>query len=118
MYMAWKALCVKYCLCFLLLSIVLNICSYGQIGFRVTATAKQMLTSVCQTNNVKLVFLCQGSLWYVDFSQIAPQIIQLSNVVSPYLPVISSDGKWVTYQTGIDAEAAIFRHECRKSLDQ
>lgn len=101
---SWKALCVKYCLCFLLLSIVLNICSYGQIGFRVTATAKQMLTSVCQTNNVKLVFLCQGSLWYVDFSQIAPQIIQLSNVVSPYLPVISSDGKWVTYQTGIDAE--------------
>jgi hypothetical protein len=41
---------------------------------------------------------------FVDFSESAPQIHKMNNVTSAYFPVVSSDGKWVTYQTGVETE--------------
>ena len=103
-----RSLYLRCCASFFLAGSIFISGSYGQAGFRVAATAKQLLSSVCQTTNVKLVFLCQDTLWYVDFSESTPQIRQLSNSVSPYFPVISSDGKWVAYQTDVDAEGPYF----------
>jgi hypothetical protein len=45
-------------------------------------------------------------MYFVDFSESEPQIHKMNNVFSAYFPVISSDGKWVTYQTGVEAEGA------------
>ena len=61
---------------------------------------------MCGTDKVKLVFACQNALYFVDFSDAAPQISKMNLTGAAYLPVISSDGNWVAYQTGIDAEGS------------
>lgn len=70
----------------------------GQINARVIATQNQ-LQSAFGTAKVKLVFSCQSSLYFVDFSEAAPQIRKMNNIASAYYPVISMDGQWLTYQT-------------------
>jgi hypothetical protein len=77
--------------------------SHAQIKARITASPSQ-ITSVCGTSNVKVVFACQDSLYFVDFSATAPQISKMNLTAPVYLPVISPDGNWIAYQTGSDAE--------------
>lgn len=77
--------------------------SHAQIKARITASQSQ-ITSLCGTANVKVVFACQDSLYFVDFSATTPQISKMNITGPAYLPVISSDGNWIAYQTGTDAE--------------
>ena len=77
--------------------------SHAQIKARITATQSQ-LTSICGTANVKFVFTCGDSLYFVDFSATTPQILKMNIASLAYLPVISSDGNWIAYQTGTGAE--------------
>lgn len=74
--------------------------SHGQIKAIIPPTAKGSIAALCQTTNVKVVFSCKDTMYFADFSESAPQIHKMNNVVSAYFPVISSDGKWITYQTG------------------
>jgi hypothetical protein len=85
------------------LSFVLPFSAHGQIKARITA-AQSKLDSLCGTHNIKLAFTCQGQMWLIDFSAASPQIQVMAGAGSSYYPVISSDGRWVTYQTGIEAE--------------
>jgi hypothetical protein len=64
------------------------------------AATKAQIQSAFNTPNAKVVFLCQGSLWFVDFSEAAPQVRKMNGVTGAFYPVISQDGKWVLYQTG------------------
>jgi hypothetical protein len=94
--------------CFVFLSIGMSLSplfpAFGQLSTaRITATQGQ-LDTVCGTHNIKVVFMCKNYGYFVDFSEITPQIRQLANVTNAYFPVISSDGRWVTYQTGVEAE--------------
>jgi hypothetical protein len=95
----------KKCFPFLIIGIsfLIPFSAFGQIKAKVTAT-QAMLDSVCGTHAIKLVFTCQNLLWYVDFFEPTPQLRQMSGVASPYYPVISSDGRWVAYQTGLEFE--------------
>ncbi len=43
-------------------------------------------------------------MYYVDFSGSSPQIQKLTSVTLSYFPVISMDGRWVTYQTDVSSE--------------
>jgi hypothetical protein len=72
----------------------------GQVRISVT---QGKLDSVCGTHAVKLVFIYQNYLRYIDFSEATPQV-RLINVASAYFPVISPGGRWITYQTGIEKE--------------
>lgn len=78
--------------------------SCGQINARISPTAKEAIAAQCQTTNVKLVFIYRDTMCFVDFSETSPQIHKMSGVTFAYFPVISSDGKWITYQTGVEAE--------------
>jgi len=91
------------CIMFLAISALFFSC-FGQINARIPVTAKQQLQSVCGTPNVKIVFLCQNSLYFIDFSETTPQVRKANGVVSPFFPVISNDGRWVAYQTDNNAE--------------
>ena len=87
-----------------LFSLILAISASSQtLKATVTATQAQ-LDAACGTHNIKLVFMNGGNAYIVDFSQATPQIQVMSGVTSAYYPVISSDGQWVTYQTGMEAE--------------
>jgi hypothetical protein len=80
--------------------------SYAQLSTaRITATQGR-LDTICGTHNIKVVFMCQNQGYYIDFADptSVPQIRRLENMTYAYFPVISSDGKWVAYQTGIEAE--------------
>ena len=77
---------------------------YGQMNAQITPSAKENLSLLHPSAKVKIVFICQDTMRYVDFSESAQQIHTLNNVASAYFPVISSDGNWVTYQTDIEAE--------------
>ena len=70
---------------------------------RITVTQGR-LDTVCGTHNIKLVFMCKNYGYFVDFSEATPQIRQMANVTNSFFPVISSDGQWITYQSGIEAE--------------
>jgi hypothetical protein len=85
------------------LSLAISLPAFAQVKAKITVTQAK-LDSVCGTHAVKLVFMCQNLAWVVDFSQPTPQVQAMSGVASAYYPVISSDGRWVTYQTGIEAE--------------
>ncbi|HUI91762.1 MAG TPA: T9SS type A sorting domain-containing protein [Chitinivibrionales bacterium] len=75
----------------------------AQIKARIVATQDQV-AAACGTTNVKLVFGCQSGLYFVDFSETSPQISSISLADPAYVPDISSDGNWVAYQTGSNAE--------------
>jgi len=77
--------------------------SHAQLTARITATQGR-LDTVCGTHNVKVVFMCRNYGYFVDFSEATPQFRLMGNVISAYFPVISSDGRWITYQTGIEKE--------------
>ncbi len=86
-----------------LISLLIAFSAHAQLKARITVTQSK-LDSVCGSHNIKLVFMCQNLAWIVDFSQATPQIQQISGVASASLPVISSDGRWLTYQTGTSVE--------------
>ncbi|HMD69213.1 MAG TPA: T9SS type A sorting domain-containing protein [Chitinivibrionales bacterium] len=73
--------------------------SHAQIKARITASQSQ-LAALCGTAKVKVVFACGDSLYFVDFSATTPQISKMNLTGPAYLPVISSDGNWIAYQTG------------------
>jgi hypothetical protein len=78
--------------------------SYGQLSTaRITATQGR-LDTICGTHNIKVVFMYKNSGYFVDFSEAAPQIRPMANVTNSFFPVISSDGRWVTYQSDVEAE--------------
>ncbi len=56
------------------------------------------------TRAVRLVFTNGGTLHYVDFSEDSPQIRAFSNVEDAHFPVLSPDGDWVVFNTGVEAE--------------
>ena len=78
--------------------------SFGQINARIPTTSAA-LQALYGTTNIKVVFSYQNAFYFIDFSEATPQFRQISGVTSAYLPVISSDGKWITFQTGTDAES-------------
>jgi hypothetical protein len=90
---------------FIFLFFALLICnfSYAQLKAKITAS-KTQINEFCGTTNVKIVFGCQNELYFVDFSDSFPQFQKINNTVSAFFPVISSDGKWITYQTGVNVE--------------
>lgn len=53
----------------------------------------------CGTSNVKLVFIWNSGLYFVDFSESSPAIKEIAAVTDAAIPVISPNGKWVTYAT-------------------
>jgi hypothetical protein len=69
----------------------------------VTATPER-LDTVMGTHAVKVAFTVQEMLYYVDFAEATPQIRRVGTVSGAYYPVISPDGKWVTYQTDVELE--------------
>jgi hypothetical protein len=77
--------------------------SHAQIKARITASQSQ-LTAICGTAKVKVIFVYQNAFYFVDFSATAPQISKMDLTGAAYLPVISSDGNWIAYQTGDDKE--------------
>lgn len=86
----------------ILLLMVLN--AFGQLSTaRITATQRQ-LDSICGTHDIKVVFMCKGYGYFVDFSEAAPQIRQMVNMSNAFFPVISSDGRWIAYQNGNEVE--------------
>jgi hypothetical protein len=91
---------------FLLLGISLFFLSsaFGQLTTARIAVTQGRLDSICGTHNIKLVFMCKNYGYFVDFSEATPQIRQMANVTNSFFPVISSDGKSITYQSGIEAE--------------
>jgi hypothetical protein len=81
--------------------------SHAQLtGARITVTQGR-LDTVCGTHNVKVVFMCKNYGYFVDFSEAVPQFRVMANVAAAYYPVISSDGRWITYQTGIEREGPL-----------
>jgi hypothetical protein len=84
--------------------LILFCLSFAQPPVHLCPSARQSVEALCHTVNVKLVFLCRDSMWYVDFAEPSPQIRKINNMDSAYFPVISSDGRWITFQTGSDAE--------------
>jgi hypothetical protein len=77
--------------------------SNAQIKARIAASPSQV-SALCGTAHVKVVFACQSGLYFVDFSEATPQIRNMALSGPAYFPVISSDGNWVAYQTGSNAE--------------
>lgn len=77
--------------------------SYGQISAKISAS-KSQITAACGTAKIKVVFLNQNALYYVDFSETDPQIRKMNITGAAYFPVISGDGQWIAYQTANDAE--------------
>jgi hypothetical protein len=78
--------------------------SYGQLSTARITVTQGRLDTICGTHNIKVVFTCQNTGYFVDFSEATPQIRQMANVSNAYFPVISSDGRWVTYQTDVEVE--------------
>jgi hypothetical protein len=95
----------RRCLIFFAIGILLVSISpsLGQLTARITVTQGR-LDTVCGTHNIKVVFMCQNSGYFVDFSESTPRIRQMANVTNAYFPVISSDGRLVTYQTDVEVE--------------
>lgn len=77
--------------------------SYSQISARISTSPSQLIAA-CGTAKVKIVFLNQNVLYYVDFSEATPQIRKMNITGPAYFPVISPDGQWIAYQTANDAE--------------
>src|SRR4051812_4184905 len=77
--------------------------SFAQVGVKITATPAD-LQAKYGTSKIKVVFLNQGSMYYVDFSEASPVIHKMAGITSAFYPTISSDGKLVTFQTGLEAE--------------
>jgi len=73
------------------------------IKAKVTAT-QAVLDAACGTHNIKLAFTVSGQMYIVDFSEATPQVRVMTGVTGAYYPVISSNGQWVAYQTGIEIE--------------
>ncbi len=80
------------------------VCLYGQLNVQIAPGARESLLSVHPSAEVKVVFMYLDTMRYVDFSEAAPQIHTMKNVAAAYFPVISPDGNWITYQTGVEAE--------------
>jgi len=79
--------------------------TYGQLSTARIAVTQGRLDSVCGTHNVRVVFTSyQDTGYFVDFSEAPPQIRKMANVAKAYFPVISSDGRWITYQTEIEKD--------------
>ncbi|MBD3419803.1 MAG: hypothetical protein GF398_06785 [Chitinivibrionales bacterium] len=58
------------------------------------------------TQNVKVVFTSEGSLYYVDYSESNnPSVHEIIAESEAAIPVISPDGNWITYATGTSADA-------------
>lgn len=79
-----------------------------------TSEIRNFLITGQGTENAKLVFVNQSLhanqrvLCYIDFSEIndTPKVHTMPQTVSDaHVPVISADGKWVTYATGEGTEA-------------
>lgn len=68
----------------------------GQLRTRVCVSGQQM-QEICGTSKVKLIFVNDSTLYYVDFSQTTPQVIALALIQGGIAPVISPDGSKVTY---------------------
>lgn len=86
----------------IVLSFVLS--AGGQLTTASITATQGRLDTVCGTHNIKVVFMCKNYGYFVDFSEATPQFRLMANVISAYFPVISSDGQWITYQTGIEKE--------------
>jgi hypothetical protein len=78
--------------------------AFGQLSTARIAVTQGRLDTLCGTHNVKLVFMCKNYGYFVDFSEATPQIRQMANVTNSFFPVISSDGKAITYQSGVEVE--------------
>jgi hypothetical protein len=76
--------------------LTINMYSYSQISAKICLT-QQEITGILGTSDVKLVFINNDTMYYVDFSQSAPQITALTQIRNAIAPVISPDGSKVTY---------------------
>ncbi len=104
-----KIICGRRCFPFFAIGVSLFFVfpSHAQLtGARITVTQGR-LDTVCGTHNVKVVFMCRNYGYFIDFSEAVPQIRVMANVTTAYFPVISSDGRWITYQTEVEREGPL-----------
>jgi hypothetical protein len=96
----------RRCIFFLAIGIFLSpiFSSYGQLSTARITVTQGRLDTICGTHNIKVVFMCNNNGYFVDFSEATPQIRRMANVTNAYFPVISSDGRWVTYQSNVEIE--------------
>lgn len=78
--------------------------SYGQLPTAKIAVTQGKLDSICGTHDIKVVFTCHNTGYFVDFSDPVPRITRLEGMTNVFFPVISSDGNWITYQTVAEVE--------------
>src|SRR4051812_20164360 len=78
---------------------------FGQLPTAKLVATAAAIQAKYGTNKVKVVFTMQSIPYFVDFSEATPTIHKMAGVPQAYFPTISSDGKLITYQTGIDAES-------------
>ncbi|MBD3345355.1 MAG: hypothetical protein GF401_09870 [Chitinivibrionales bacterium] len=95
----------KAVICTMLLTAGVAAWCFGQIPAVIAVTHKQLVDE-CGTSNVKLVFIWNRSMYYVDFTENAPSIRKIAAVTDAAIPVISPDGNWVTYATQTTQDGA------------
>jgi hypothetical protein len=77
---------------------------YAASNIRLVASKSDLtkfLESAQAGPDAKLVFCEGGIMYFVDFSESAPLIQELSNYDDGIMPVISPDGKYIVYAKGV-----------------
>lgn len=95
--------------------LVALLCAMGLVGVAAHSTQAAMEASLSDTpekireffggtEQAKLVFENNGYLYFVDFSQSDAQIQKMVNTSGAVAPMISPDGQYVTYATGVTSD--------------
>jgi|GEM_PF-1313032 len=84
---------------FLMIVYVGDVFSIGDLNTAEFSHSAEEVKSFLQTDNAKLVFVCNNKLYYVDYSEDPITIHQMSKITSSRViaPSISEDGNWVVY---------------------
>lgn len=77
------------------------------IGSLRISTTKEQLQDACKTSNVKVVFIFDSKIHFIDFSEETPKISQIAATNGAINPVISPDGSIVAYTTGIEDDPPV-----------
>ncbi len=81
--------------------LIYPITSFGEV--RICATNEQ-IQSFCNTRKVKVVFIFNNKIHFIDFSEDNPTITAIAATSGAVMPVISPDGAIVAYNTGISED--------------
>jgi hypothetical protein len=81
--------------------LIYSINSFGEI--RICATNEQ-IQSFCNTRKVRVVFIFNNKIHFIDFSEEKPKINSIASTSGAIMPVISPDGALVAYNSGISED--------------